>query len=175
MTVELSDGFSAEPDLNGSTEALNIRCFQVDSPFDCATRLNVQRGANRGGGFIAASELSAGLDGNATLKKLTKPLRRKAGVTHDAAESEGVDRVITWDGKNARAVGHNDVLGLANDVEARLLESTNCREMINAGNLGQDLDHDFYLTHFFTAKLLIDNRKIFTEGIFDIFDGLNLG
>lgn len=38
MAVELSDGFSAELDLNGSTVTLNLGCLQVNSPL-CDLRL----------------------------------------------------------------------------------------------------------------------------------------
>lgn len=75
---------------------------------------------------------------DAVLKKLTKLLRGKAGVTHNASERERINRVIARDGKNARAIGHDDMLALANDAKSGFLESANCCEMINAGNLGQD-------------------------------------
>ena len=40
------------------------------------------------------------------------------------------------------------------------------------GSLGKISDCYFNLTNFFASKLLINDRKIFAECVFDIFDGL---
>ena len=46
-----------------------------------------------------------------------------------------------------RAVGHDDVLALTHNSEARLLKRSNCPEMINAGNLRHRLNGDFDLAN----------------------------
>ena len=57
------------------------------------------------------------------------------GIAHDAAEREGVDRVVSRDGEDARAIGHDDVLGLTRNAKARLLERTNRLLMRDAEDL----------------------------------------
>ena len=46
----------------------------------------------------------------------------KAGVLNDAAHREGVDRIVARNRKDTVAIGHDDVLALAGDAEARLFE-----------------------------------------------------
>src|SRR5437588_9843879 len=60
---------------------------------------------------------------------------RQACVTHDAAHRECVDGIMARDGEDAYTVGHDDVLTLTNDAEARLLQSFDRVRMIDAGNL----------------------------------------
>jgi len=72
------------------------------------------------------------------LKKFTKFFRRNSCITHNSAKRKGINRIVTRNGKNARTVGHDNVLALAYNGEARFLKSANCGEMINAGNLWQD-------------------------------------
>lgn len=77
-------------------------------------------------------------DGLGRLKKLPKLLRCETSVAHYTAESESINWIVAWNCKNARTVGHNDVLGLTNDFEACFLKSTYGCEMIDAGKLRQD-------------------------------------
>lgn len=107
------------------------------------------------------------------LKQFTKLLYCQTSVTHNAAKCKSIDRVIAWDGKNSRTIGHGNVLALANDAETCFLKSADCCEMIDAGNLGQDLVRHFNFADFFTAKLLIDYLKVFTECVLDIFDSFS--
>ncbi|OAP91222.1 hypothetical protein A4H96_07870 [Acidithiobacillus ferrooxidans] len=106
------------------------------------------------------------------LKQLSKLFRCQTCVTHNTSKCKSIDRVVAWDGKNACTIGHNNVFALANDAETRLLKSANCCEMIDAGNLWQDLVRHFYFAHFFSAKLLVNYLKVFTECVFDAFNGL---
>ncbi len=42
----------------------------------------------------------------------------QAGVPRDAAHRKCVDRIVTWDSKDADAIRHNDMLALTNDAKA---------------------------------------------------------
>ena len=106
------------------------------------------------------------------LKQITKLLSCQTCITHNTAKCKSIDWVVARDGENACAVRHDNVLALANDAEPRLLKSANFCEMIDAGNLWQDSVRHFYFAHFFTAKLLVDYIKVFTERILDVFNGL---
>ncbi len=71
------------------------------------------------------------------LKQLAKLFDGKPGVADDTAECKCVDGVVTRDGEDARIVGHNDVLALADHRKSGLLESADGIEMIDARNLWQ--------------------------------------
>jgi hypothetical protein len=70
------------------------------------------------------------------LQQLTELLGRRTGVSCDSAHREGIDRVVARDGKYTNAVRHDDVLTLANDVEACFLERSNCCQVIDPRDLG---------------------------------------
>jgi hypothetical protein len=57
------------------------------------------------------------LGGCVKLQQFFELLDREPSVADDTAECECVDRIMPWDGEDARAVGHNDVLALARDVK----------------------------------------------------------
>ena len=86
--------------------------------------------------------LTAGLGvpmvGRGELQQFAELLDRKAGVAHDAAHGDGVDRVVARNSEDSRPVAHDDVLALAKDNEARLFERPDCIKMIDARELGQD-------------------------------------
>jgi hypothetical protein len=73
-----------------------------------------------------------------SLQKVAKLLDGKASVANDAAEREGVDRVMSWDGEDAHAVRHDDVLTLTDNGKPGLLESTHSIEVIDTRDFGQD-------------------------------------
>ena len=73
----------------------------------------------------------------AGLKQIAKLFDGKPGVADDTAEGKRVDGVVTRDGEDARAVGHNDVLALADHRKSGLFESADSIEVIDAGNLRQ--------------------------------------
>ena len=50
------------------------------------------------------------------------------------AATDRVHRIVSWNRDEMRAVAHYNVLALAHNSEARLFESCDCPEMINAGN-----------------------------------------
>lgn len=74
----------------------------------------------------------------AGLKQLAKLFDSEPGVADDTAEGKCIDGVVTRDGEDARAVGHNDVLALADHRKPGLFESADGIEMIDARNLWQD-------------------------------------
>ena len=71
------------------------------------------------------------------LEQIAKLLYAQTRVTHDATEGERVDGVVARNRENARALGHDDVLALANDREAGLLKGADGIKVVDAGDLGQ--------------------------------------
>ena len=71
------------------------------------------------------------------LKQFAKLLDGESGVANDTAKSKCVNWVVTRDREDARLVGHNDVLTLADHRKSDLLECANGIKMIDARNLGQ--------------------------------------
>jgi hypothetical protein len=55
-------------------------------------------------------------------QKLAELVRRKAGIPDNTAHGEPVHGVVPWDGHDAPAVGHDDVLALPRDLETGLLK-----------------------------------------------------
>ena len=70
-----------------------------------------------------------------TLKQLAKLFDGKPGVADDTAEGKCVDGVVTRDGEDPCAAGHNDVLALADHRKPGLLERADGIEMVDARNL----------------------------------------
>ena len=62
----------------------------------------------------------------------------RPGVAHDAAEREHVDWAVPGNRQDAGVVCHGDVFTLPFDGEVGLLQSANCAEVVDAGQLGQD-------------------------------------
>ena len=77
------------------------------------------------------------MGGTIRLKQLAKLFDRKSGVANDTAQGKCVDGIVTWDRKDARPVGHNDVLALVDHRKPGLFESADGIEMIDARNLWQ--------------------------------------
>jgi hypothetical protein len=102
-------------------------------------------------------------------------LNREARVTNDAAESEGIDRIVARDRNDSRAVRHDDVLALPDDHEPSLLERAYGVEMIDAGDPGQDLNRYLDLANLLATKPLIDDSEISANGILDVLDGFCFG
>jgi hypothetical protein len=80
---------------------------------------------------------SAPLGATVRLKQLAKLLDSESGVADDTAQGKCIDGIVTRDGKDARAVGHNDVLALTDHRKPGLFESADGIEMIDARNLRQ--------------------------------------
>ena len=71
------------------------------------------------------------------LEELPELLYREARVSDDAPERVGIDRIRAWDGEDPAAIGHDDVLALAHDLEAGALESANRSLVVDAGDARQ--------------------------------------
>jgi hypothetical protein len=110
-----------------------------------------------------------------SLQERTKLPDGEARVTNDAAEGEGVDRIVAWNRNYSGAIGHNDVLALPDDYEPGLLERAYGVEMIDAGDPRQDLNRYLDLANFFATKSLIDDGEISANGIFDVLDSFCFG
>ena len=85
-----------------------------------------------------ASLSNVGLDGNTTSQKFTEFLWRKPSIAHNPTKSKSINRIVPWDSKDTRTVGHDDMLPLSHNQEACFLKSTNCCEMIDTRNFWQD-------------------------------------
>jgi hypothetical protein len=73
------------------------------------------------------------------------------------------------------AVAHDDVLALAHDLEAGLLQRTHGVEMIDAWDLGQGSDDNFDFANILTAQLLINDGQVFANGVPYVFKRFALG
>lgn len=82
-----------------------------------------------------AVRLTAGLGVTARSEQLAELLNRKTGITNDTAKGEGIHRVVTRDGQDASATGHDDVLALTHDYKARLLQGAHGIKMVDARDL----------------------------------------
>ena len=73
------------------------------------------------------------------LEQLLEIFYTEPSISRDAAHRERIDGIVTGNGDDAHAVGHNRVLALPHDAETRLLQSLDCVKMINARNLRHTL------------------------------------
>ena len=71
-------------------------------------------------------------------KKILKLLDRQAGISGDAAHRKGIDRIVSWDREDANSIRHHNVLTLAENSEARSLQSSHCFEVVDSWNLWHD-------------------------------------
>lgn len=69
------------------------------------------------------------------LKQLAELVDGEPSIAYDAAHGDGVDWVVSGDGNPALAIGHYDVLALAQDAKACFLQRADCRQMIYARKL----------------------------------------
>lgn len=70
---------------------------------------------------------------------LAELLGRQTSISRDSAHREGIDGIVTRNGHNALAVGHDDMLALARDAKADLLEHPDRVEVIDAREFGHAL------------------------------------
>lgn len=68
-------------------------------------------------------------------EKLLELLDGEPRISHDAAQGEGVDRVVSRDGEDARSIGHDNVLALTRNAKARLFDRTHSLLMWDPGDL----------------------------------------
>ena len=85
------------------------------------------------------------------LKKLSKLLRCEAGILDDSTHRVSVYGIVPRNGYNPPAVAHNDMLPLSSDVESRLLQSSDCAQVRNAGDLRHGLCRNVDLPQFMLA------------------------
>ena len=71
------------------------------------------------------------------LQQLAEFLGGKARVAGNTTHRECIDRILAGNGHDALSVAHHDVLSLARDPEASLLQCAHGVEVIDAGNLWQ--------------------------------------
>lgn len=57
----------------------------------------------------------------------------QSGVTNDTAEGKGVDRVMTWDRQDARAVRHDDMLSLTSKVNPAFCRARTASRWLTPG------------------------------------------
>ena len=69
-------------------------------------------------------------------KELLELLNRESSVTHDPAHGKGVDWIGTGERENAAAIGHDNVLAFASDIESSLLERPDGIAVIDARESG---------------------------------------
>ncbi len=73
-------------------------------------------------------------------------LRRKTGILDNTAHRVRVNGVVSWDGHNSSAVGHDNVLTLPGHVEANLFERPDGPEVRYPNYLRHALDCDLYFS-----------------------------
>jgi hypothetical protein len=109
------------------------------------------------------------------LQQLLELVDREAGVVHDAAHGEGVDGVGAGDGQHARAIRHNDMLALANHLEASSFEGADGPDMGNSRKARHGLDGNLDLPHLRALSEVGDHSQILADGIFDVGERFSLG
>ena len=72
-----------------------------------------------------------------SLEEVAKLLDRKASIACDTTHRESVNRVVPWNSKDSRSIAQDDKLALTQNDKPRLLQRSNCIEVVDAGNLGQ--------------------------------------
>lgn len=96
-------------------------------------------------------------------------------VTHDAAHRIGVHGIVAGYGEDSRAVGHDDVLSLACDAEASLLERSNGLLVMNPRNLGHGCsDRDVDFADLRVSDQLFDDGQVVGNRLADVLHRLIL-
>ncbi len=95
----------------------------------------------------------------------------KAGVLNDAAHREGIDRIVARNRKDTLAIGHDDVLALASDPEARLLKRSHGPEVVDTGYPGHGLYGDLDLADFHASGILDCHFHVLADRIRDVRQG----
>jgi hypothetical protein len=68
-------------------------------------------------------------------EEFLKLLHVEARIARDAAHRKSIYRIVARNRHNSNAIRHHDVLALADDAKAGLLQSPDGIEVIDAGNL----------------------------------------
>ena len=69
-------------------------------------------------------------------EEFSEPIDREAGIEHDPSHRGCVHRVVARNRGRSRPVGHDDVLTLSRDAEARLLQRPYGVKVVDARQLG---------------------------------------
>ena len=70
------------------------------------------------------------------LQHLAKLLNRQSGVLHNPAQRNSLERIVPRNRHLTDAIGHDDVLALADDRKPRFFQSPNRIQVIDPHNLG---------------------------------------
>jgi hypothetical protein len=84
-------------------------------------------------------------------------LDREPGVTNKTAHGEGIDRIVTRNGKNALAIRHHNMLALACNPETRLLKGAHCIQVVDASDFGQTLHRDLDFADLLATELFLND------------------
>ena len=79
---------------------------------------------------------SSGVLDDSYSQQLLEFINTQTSVMCNATHRKRVDRIRAGNGKDAGAVGHDDMLALPDDLEAGLLQSANRLEVRDAWDLG---------------------------------------
>ena len=102
-------------------------------------------------------------------------LHGQAGVTRNTAHRERVNRVMPRNGHDALTVAHDDVLALAHYSKPGFFERAHGVKVIDAWDLGQDLEDYFDFANVLAAQLIVDDRQILTDRVLNVFERFRLG
>ena len=69
------------------------------------------------------------------LQQVTELIFRESRVADDTSHRKGVHRVVSGDGKDPHAIAHHDMLALADNSKADLLQGANGILVVDAGEL----------------------------------------
>ena len=109
------------------------------------------------------------------LKEFPELLGSETGILGDTAHRQRVDGVVPRNRDDPGAVGHDDVLALANDPEVCLLECSNCAEMIDARDSRHDSDRDLDFPNLLTLEKIINSPEVFPNRVLNIHQSFFLG
>jgi len=97
-----------------------------------------------------------------------------AGIPDNTAHGERVHGVMPWDGHDAPAVGHDDVLALPRNLETGLLKRPNSPKVGYPAYLGHALRGDLHFPQVLPACQLLGNFEVFADRILDVGQSLLL-
>jgi hypothetical protein len=106
---------------------------------------------------------------------LTKIVDRQAGILDDSAHRKGIHWTVARDRQCARTVRHDNVLALASDPEASLLERTHGVKVADAGELRHGSGSDLDLSDLSSFDLLHHHRKVLAQSVGDVDQGFRFG
>jgi hypothetical protein len=116
-----------------------------------------------------------GIGGDIASEKLQERLGGKPCILDDSGHGMGIDGIGAGNGKETTAIGHDDMLTLADDSEAGFLQCTHSAEVGNAVDVAHGLCRYFDLAHVSALEGVIDGREVFEDCGSDIIDGFGLG